>query len=117
MIVCFSVVLLLVIFLLNLFPGALLAQRQSETRLEAQRQAELLLDISRQARFDTYAVDSSISTADRIRNGVTYKPILQVLAVPGYYSNSLKEMRVTVGWDDRGTARTMTVAAWMSRAR
>jgi len=116
LIVCFSVVLLLVIFVLNLFPGALVAQRQSEMRLEAQRQAELVLDLSRQARFDTYALDSSTPADARVLNGVTYKPVLQARAVPGYDGNLLKELRVTVGWDDHGTPRTQTAAAWVSRA-
>lgn len=117
LIVCLSVVLLLVIFVLNLFPGSLLALRQSEARLEAQRQAELVLDRARLARFDTYAVGTSQTLAPRALNGNEFVPVLQSLAPAGYDSNLVKELRVSVSWDDHGTVRHFAVAAWVSRGQ
>ncbi len=117
LIVCFSVVLLLIIFVLNLFPGSLLALRQSEARLEAQRQAELLLDRARLARFDTYAVGVRQSLSPRSLNGTQFTPVLESLAVAGYDSHSLKELRVSIGWDDYGTSRRLAVSAWVSRGQ
>lgn len=115
LIVCFSVVLLLIIFVLNLFPGSLLALRQSEARLEAQRQAELVLDRVRLARFDTYAVDTTLRLDPRALNGTSFVPVLEARAVAGYDSNSIKLLRVSVSWDDHGTPRRTSVAAWISR--
>lgn len=117
LIVCLSLVLLLVIFVLNLFPGSLLALRQSEDRLEAQRQAELVLDRARLARYDTYAVGSSLTLPARALNGTQFLPVLEAAAVAGYDANLVKELRVSVAWDDRGTTRRFSVAAWVSRAR
>lgn len=117
LIVCLSVVLLLVIFLLNLFPGSLLALRQSEARLEAQRQAELVLDQARLARFDTYAVGSSQTLPGRALNGTAFVPVLEARAVAGYDTNLFKELRVSIAWNDHGTTRSLRAAAWVSRAR
>lgn len=117
LIVCLSVVLVLVIFVLNLFPGSLLALRQSEARLEAQRQAELVLDRARLARFDSYAVGSSQTLPARALNGNQFLPVLQSVALAGYDSNLVKELRVSVSWDDHGTTRRFWVSAWISRAR
>lgn len=117
LVVCFSVVLLLVIFVLNLFPGSLLALRQSEARLEAQRQAELLLDRARLARFDTYAVGSTQTLPPRGLNGTQFTPVLESVALAGYDSNQVKQLRAMVSWDDHGTIRRFSVAAWVSRAR
>ena len=116
LIVCLSVVLLLVIFVLNLFPGSLLALRQSEARLEAQRQAELVLDRARLARFDTYAVGTTQTLAPRALNGNQFVPTLEARALAGYDSNQVKELRASVSWDDHGTIRYFSVGAWVSRA-
>lgn len=117
LIVCFSVVLLLILFVLNLFPGSLLALRQSEARLEAQHQAELLLDRARLARFDAYAVGSSLTLPARALNGTSFLPVLDSKAVAGYDPALVKELRLTVNWDDHGTPRQLSAAAWVSRAR
>lgn len=117
LIVCFSLALLLIIFVLNLFPGSLLALRHSEQRLEAQRQAERLLDQARQARFDTYSLDTPVTLGPTGLNGTLFQPVLEVKGVAGYDPALVREYRLSLSWDDHGTPRNCLVSAVFSRGR
>ena len=101
MLVSFSLVLLLCIFVLNLFPSSLIALRHSETRLEAQRLAEATLEQAKATNFSNWTVGSSTTCPVQTLNGVVYTPVLQVQAVPGYNPSTLKSLQVSVSWIGR----------------
>lgn len=114
--ICFTLVLLLVIFILNLFPGSLLALRQSELRLEAQRQAERILLVARNAAFDAYALDTPATLPACGLNGTRFNPVLEVHAVSGLDSAFVREMTVTVRWQEHSNDRSLKVSSRISRA-
>jgi len=107
--VCFTLATLLVIFVLNLFPGSLLALRQAEIRLEAGHQAEVLLDRARVAPFATYSVGTSTPISLPGWNQTPFQATLQSLPVAGCDTSSVKELRVTVAWDGRRAERSLRI--------
>lgn len=114
--ICFTLILLLVIFVLNIFPGSLVALHQSELRLEAQRQAEDVLYVARSAAFDAYALDSNLQLPPRGLNGGEFQPSLRCRAVDGQDPDITRELLVTVTWKERSARRSLTMASRISRA-
>ena len=112
-IISLSLVILLCIFILNLFPYSLLAMHHSEVHLAAQKIAETTLADWEVANFQSLAVGSTTSCPAQTLNKVVFKPTLQVSAVPRYNPSTLVALRVTVTWQDQSGTKSLTQEHWV----
>ena len=106
---------LLLIFLLNLFPSAILAQRQNEQRRRATGLSRTFLE--QQMDRDFSALPSGLvyqfEPVDSL--GTRYSSILRVSARPGTSDKFLRILQVEVTWQNRGRKLSVSRELWRYR--
>ncbi len=105
--VSLGIVSLLLLFVLNLFPSALVAQKGAEERLQAGSLARSLLEQQLDVPFGQLPVGLRRSLPAVNRDGVLYQVQLQVDASQGVDARFLRVLRVMVRWQSRGQQRSL----------
>ena len=105
MAVSLGIVSLLLIFVLNLFPSALVAQKGAEERLQAGSLARSLLEQQLDTPFGQLPVGLRRQLEPVSREGVLYQIRLEVDAGQGVDARFLRVLRVIVRWQSRGQQR------------
>lgn len=111
--VSFSLLLLLTVFIVNLFPSSVLAMRRSEARLEGYSLCDSALEIFKNKDFSSLLVGSSTVLPGADWNGVTYASRVEVSAVSGYATSSLKQLKAVVSWEEKGSTRSVHRILWI----
>lgn len=107
---------LMLLGLLNLFPGALWANRQAELALQAQNVADRVLEEARSQGFEQLATGKLPAQTIEV-NGSSYQAQLEVSAVAGKEVKYLKALRVRVTWTVRGRQQELRREVWVSNVR
>lgn len=115
-IVSFFLITFVILSLLNLFPGAMMANRRSELRLLAQSRADQVLETARAGGFVNLKLGGA-APLEVVLEGTTFSSQLEVLEVPGHAPDSLKSLRVTVNWKAGGKPQQLVREVWMSNVR
>lgn len=110
--VALAILGLLLLFVLNLFPSAMLARRNAEQRLVAQSLARSYLEQQMEVAF---ALLHSGSLGEVERDGVRYQISIEVSDSPQARPEYLKILKVTVQWSTQG--RTLKVERQLYRHR
>jgi type II secretory pathway pseudopilin PulG len=110
--VALSILGLLLLFVLNLFPSAMLARRNAEQRLVAQSLARSYLEQQMEVSFGLL---HSGQLAELEREGVRYRVNLEVSESPQARPEYLKILKVVVQWSTQG--RTLKVERQLYRHR
>jgi type II secretory pathway pseudopilin PulG len=110
-IVSMTLVLVLCIFVLEIFPSSLIGLRHSETHLDAQRVAEQGIEQLKLTKLSSGAAPTLLSQK---LNGVTYYSTAQVQPVSGYPSSKLVNVNVSVRWSERGSTHILNSQEWVS---
>jgi len=103
LIVCITLLALIVTFLLNLLPNSLAMLRQAENRNQASKLARSLLEQAAAQPFSQLNINTTSQSS--------YDPFnttFSIWAVPNSDPNYLKDLRVTVQWQERGGPRSLT---------
>lgn len=103
--VSFALLGLLVLFLINLFPSALMAQRVTEQRLQAGSLARSLLEQQLDQPFAELPVGLARDLQSTEMAGIAYHPRLVVTALPDSDPRYLRLLQLTVWWEWRGQRR------------
>jgi prepilin-type N-terminal cleavage/methylation domain-containing protein len=111
MIVALSLAGLVLLFVLDLFPGSLIGLRHSEARTSAAALAQGALETAQAQSYDQLAVGSSTPLPGRTMNGLDYTLTLEVFAVPGNDPQRLKGLREGVAGDGALGLRRQSSAA------
>lgn len=115
-IVSFFLITFVILSLLNLFPGAMMANRRSELSLLAQSRADQVLETARSGGFVNLKLGSG--TPEEVTlEGTAFSSRLEVLEVPGHTPDSLKSLRVTVEWKAGGKPQKLVREVWVSNVR
>ena len=104
LIVSLSLVLLVVTFVLNLFPGSLISLRRSESRRGAESLVQNELESALSLPFDSFAVGSTVNLPDRQLNGRSYKLQRMVMSAGGPPAQ-IVTLQVEARWDEGGQTR------------
>ena len=111
----FALIGLALVFVLNLFPGARVAQRGAEERLKAGSLARTLLEERMDVPFRNLPVGLNQSLAPLTLDGVSYQPRLEVLSTPQANPGLLRILRVEVRWSTRGVSHSIRRELWRHR--
>lgn len=105
---------MLMILLLNLYPGSVLAVRQAEQIQRADRLAQSLLADGLARPFGSLVVGTVEPMSAVVASGISFNRQLEVVAVDGDV-NLIKGLRATVSWDDRGRQRRVVHEVWVPK--
>lgn len=114
LILALGLLFLLVIAVLGVLPGSMLAIRSSEARQKAECLAQSILEERRAAPFETLQPAPS-QQLDPVQGGegLTFRPTIEIVSLPGASPGGLREVRVEVTWEDasgsRRVARSMVI--------
>ena len=100
--VSLAVVSLILLFVLNLFPSALVAQKGAEERLQANSLARSLLEQQLDTPFAQLPVGLHRTLDPVEKDGVTYAMRLEVEDSPQADDKFLRVLRLVVRWQARG---------------
>lgn len=100
--VAMAILGLVLIFVLNLFPRAILLRRISEQRLQAQSLARSALEEQLAEPFDRL---HSQDLGPRESDGVRYQLSLEVTSSPQASAEFLRRLRLTVRWSFQGRSQ------------
>lgn len=109
----FLLLTLIVLGVLNLFPGALLANRRSELALQAETAADQVLESTRAQGFASLKLGKS-PQEKLVINGYDYLTQLEVAKVSGKDPVSIRSLKVTVNWTVAGRQHTLLREVWVS---
>lgn len=114
-----SITLIGIIFVLalNLYPASVLTIRQSEQKLRADTVARSLLESYASQPFSELVVGSSVSLTAQEWNGVTYQPVLRILNPPEGNAEYVKDVEIQVHWQVRKVPRSVTHRLAIARVR
>jgi Tfp pilus assembly protein PilV len=101
-ILALSLVSLVLILVISLFPDTLLAIRRSEQTVQADQWAQTLLEYEMSRPFDELVAGSVYSPPDRQLGATLYHGTTRIFAVPNARGDLIKGVNVTVGWDHGG---------------
>ena len=103
---------LLLLFVLNLFPSALVAQKTAEHRLTASSLARSLLEEQMDQAFGQLPVGLERTLPPVSSGGVEYQPRFTVTASPQADPKYLRVLRLEVRWEFRGQTRLVVREVW-----
>lgn len=111
-----SLLSLVFLFMLDIFPASLLGVHKGEHRLDASAQAEDILDACRASPFaslqpGSYTVGSPGGwpmARETLADGTVLTPALAISTVPGFDPKRLLQLTVTVRWNQRRVAEHYT---------
>lgn len=108
-----SLLSLVFLFMINLFPASMIGVRKAEHRLDAAAHAEAILDACRARSFadlapGTYAAGSLGLETRTTEDGVVLEPTLVIEPVPGIPPDRLVRLHLTIAWDEREVRQTFT---------
>lgn len=108
-----SLLSLVFLFMINLFPASMLGVRKAEHRLEAAAHAEAILDACRARPFvdlapGIYTAGNLGLEARTTEDGVVLEPTLIIEPVPGIPADRLVRLQLTIAWNERETRQTLT---------
>jgi type II secretory pathway pseudopilin PulG len=109
-----TVLSLVGLFVLNLFPTASLAVHRAAHELQAEALAQSVLEEMRATPFAAHEPDSSSALPRRTVEGVDYHPVLEVYVPAGEDAQHLKGLRVTVRWEYARKAHIVAHEAWIA---
>lgn len=123
-----SLIGLIFIFLLNIFPASMLGVRQAEHRLAAQAQAQRLLDEASARGFDRLGVNGDYTASNpgpfagiiddqKSEDGVVLSSRVVVSDVNPIPRNRLARVRVLVTWTERERPQVVTREIQVSALR
>lgn len=116
-VVATSLLSLVAILVLNLFPSVILGMHRSHLANQAERVAHSELSRARLASFTSHIV-GSVTTLPVVRvNGVEFTPELRVEAPSQGAPQRLKVLKVVVSWSERGRDHQVTREVWVSRVQ
>lgn len=104
---------MLMILLLNLYPGSVLAVRRAEQIQRADRIAQSILSDGLARPFGSLVIGQVEDMSPVVQAGVTFGRRLEVVAVDGD-PNLIKGLRATVSWDE-GLQRKVVHEVWMPK--
>jgi len=101
-ILALSLVSLVLILVISLFPDTLLAIRRSEQTVQADQWAQTLLEYEMARPFDELVPGSVYAPPDRQIGATVYRGSTRIFAVPDARGDLIKGINVTVAWDHGG---------------
>lgn len=108
---------LVAVLVLNLFPSVILGMHRSHLANQAERVAHSELSRARLTSFASHTIGSSTTLPPVKVNGVEFQPELQVEAPSQGSPQRLKVLRVVVRWQERGREHQVTREVWVSRVQ
>ncbi|MBT9582728.1 hypothetical protein IV102_05225 [bacterium] len=96
--------ILAILFLLNLLPGAVVATRATECELTANSLADSALEETRARGFESLTLGTS-SLTDTVRDGTTYHGRLTIFAPTDANPQFARGIRVELWWEFGGRRR------------
>jgi len=115
-IVSFLLLTLLLLGVLNLFPGALWANRRAELTLQAHNVADQVLEEARSQGFEQLQLGQRPVQTFQV-NRTSYQAQLEVAAVAGKNPQFLRTLRVRVSWTVGGRQQELRREVWVSNVR
>ena len=112
-IMSFFLITFVVLCLINIFPGAMAANRRSELSVLAQSRAEQILEETRSQGFAKLKTGLSAPVEVELE-GVPFTSQLEVLEVPGHPAETLKAVRVTLKWTACDKPQQLTREVWVA---
>lgn len=106
---------LVLLFVLNLFPSALVAQRSAEERTQAAGLARTLLEKQMNVAFAALQVGLRTPIAPVTIDGIDYSAELQVDSTPQADPKYLRVLRVVINWKSRNRNHTLQREIWKHR--
>lgn len=111
-----SLLALVFLFMLNIFPATMIGVRKAEHRLDAAGLAESILEAARAAPFTdlvpgSYDADTpgALPLARyTCEDNTVLEPRLTIETVPGIPATQLLRLRLTIHWSDRSGPQTLT---------
>lgn len=97
-----SLVSLVLILVVSLFPDTLLAIRRSEQTVQADQWAQTLLEYEMARPFPELVAGAVYSPPDRQMGATTYHGTTRIFAVPSTRGDLVKGVNVTVSWEHGG---------------
>ena len=113
--VSLALVGLVLLFVLNLFPSALVAQRSADERTRAVGLARTLVEQQLDLSFQVLPVGLRSTLNPVVIDGVTYQPELQVDSSPQADPAYLRVIRVIVRWRTRSQDHVIQRELWKHR--
>lgn len=101
-ILALSLVSLVLILVVSLFPDTLLAIRRSEQTVQADQWAQTLLEYEMSRPFDELVAGTVYSPPDRQLGPTVYHGTTRIFSVPDARGDLVKGVNVTVAWDHGG---------------
>lgn len=101
-ILALSLVSLVLILVVSLFPDTLLAIRRSEQTVQADQWGQTLLEYEMSRPFDELVPGTVYNPPDRQLGPTTYRGTTRIFAVPNARGDLIKGVNVTVAWDHGG---------------
>lgn len=111
-----SLLALVFLFMLNIFPATMIGVRKAEHRLDAASLAESILEAARAAPFTdlvpgSYDADTPGAlplSRYTCEDQTVLEPHLSIDTVPGIPADQLVRLRLTITWKDRSGPQTLT---------
>lgn len=94
--------------LLGVFPSAYASLGKAQARLEAETLASSLLEERRTWSWTELKLGTAPPLDPVTGGAATFKPTVEVLEVEGRSPDDLKQVRVTVVWEERGGEQRLT---------
>lgn len=106
---------LITILVLDLLPSTRLTIRHGENRYQAQQLAQSALARAEAGNFDDLVVGESRALDDQTRGQVTFELERKVQTVAGHDPARLRRVAVTVRWQERTGAKSITREVYVAR--
>lgn len=116
-ILALSLLSVLLILLLNLFPTSLRAVRQSEQRLLATGLARSLLEEQTARPFASLTPGPLPALPERTLEKTSFQPALEIFQPPDSDPRYLRGIRATVSWLEGGRDNEVVQEVWVSSVR
>ncbi|MGE0494866.1 MAG: hypothetical protein AB7S38_36990 [Vulcanimicrobiota bacterium] len=106
---------LITILVLDLLPSTRLTIRQGEDRYQAQLLAQSALAQAEAERFEELVVGESRELDDQTRGTIVFHLERKVQTVAGHDPDRLRRVAVTVRWQERTGAKSITREVYVAR--
>jgi hypothetical protein len=118
MVLSIALMLLVILFVFELYPMAMSSVRASGQRLQANELADTVLADWMQRDFDLLVVGPAPAMAPVNGKGTVFQPAVEILPVsePGVDPTMMRAIRVRVTWRDR-VQREIVRTQWRTRVK